>query len=1134
MKTVKKLQSVCLPVFLSFLGMTGLSTYAGTYTNNFEDPNFAGAAATPGTAVITNVYLTNGVLELTAPLGGQGGALDIDDLDLVPIQSFTAAFKLQFGPGSGNPADGFAFIFGPDVGSLSVFGEEGPAVGTSSLCVEFDTYDNGGGEAPAVDVRLFGVEIAHTSFPKSAMLTSKLEDVLIQLNPNGTLNVSYKGQVVYTNLALPGWGYVDGRFGLSARTGGEFEECDIDNVVITTVVAPTTAVAPAITAPPQSVTVAEGASSTFRVGYSGTPPFAFQWFKNGTAIAGATNNTVNIGPFSTADNSASITCSVSNSVSQVTSSAATVTVTPYSTAPAVVKAAAVQSGATFLVGVTFNQFLNQASATTLAHYSIPGASISGATYNPAVPGVVLTVSGLAVGSTNTVTVSSVSNDAGVAMASPGNATFIIHNQILSLTDQDVGAPTLAGSLKTTVDPFNGTPVFTVVGGGDDIWNASDNFNYAYTTVTGDFDYVVRVQSLLGPDTWTKAELMARAPATPGATPTGPDAFVANMTTQTPGFIWNGGWSFFGVNDVQLQDRDIAGGVPGGSGAGYAPTYPNTWLRLTRTLGTNFTIKASPDAANWKVIANHTVTAAQFPSTLFLGLAVTAHNQADTNGATAVFDNFQAFSPVPVAITNQPPATISGLQGRSVSFSVGATGDPVSYQWQKGGVDVAGATAAKLTLSNLQLSDAGAYTVKVFNSVSSVTSSTVTLTVVPYPPIPSVSGMLRFDGVVEVGVTFDEPVNLSSLVAGNFTLNSGTVSSLKIATNSFLTYSAAVLDTTGLTPGGNYTLTIKNVSDNNGNTIISTNVNFTVGKVLWGETGVPIAAGQVVPVGTNGFDILNGSRGEWNAYDEITFAYVPKTNDFDVRVEVVYAEPASQWARVGLHARNALNFGEPSSNGTGGGTNVSAYAQTHVNPAQTLGSSGTWPATDPIQPVNNTPNNGHEQNTRLAVGANTTGWGNAGTAPTYPNAWLRLQRTGTNIFGYRSSDGMNWTSQGSVSLTDQQSYMYVGMSLAVETGNIWGGGFNVWTSPFDPTYDRLFLAQFRNFGDTPALPASITVKRQGNSVVISWGVAGILLESPAVAGAGVSWTAVPGAPNTSTGGSYTNTPSGKALFFRLQQ
>ena len=38
-------------------------------------------------------------------------------------------------------------------------------------------------------------------------------------------------------------------------------------------------------------------------------------------------------------------------------------------------------------------------------------------------------------------------------------------------------------------------------------------------------------------------------------------------------------------------------------------------------------------------------------------------------------------------------------------------------------------------------------------------------------------------------------------------------------------------------------------------------------------------------------------------------YVKKTNDFDVQVQVVYAEPGSEWTRVGLQARNNLNVGE---------------------------------------------------------------------------------------------------------------------------------------------------------------------------------------------------------------------------------
>src|SRR5205085_1473654 len=105
-----------------------------------------------------------------------------------------------------------------------------------------------------------------------------------------------------------------------------------------------------------------------------------------------------------------------------------------------------------------------------------------------------------------------------------------------------------------------------------------------------------------------------------------------------------------------------------------------------------------------------------------------------------------------------------------------------------------------------------------------------------------------------------------------------------------------------------------------------------------------------------------------------------------------------------------------------------------------------------------PNNSHEQNTRLATGGATTDWrnvSNAGT-PSYPDVWLRLQRVGTNINGYASSDGVSWSLQGTNSLTTQQADMYVGPSLSVETGNIWASGdFDVWNAPFDPKFDRLF-------------------------------------------------------------------------------
>ena len=97
---------------------------------------------------------------------------------------------------------------------------------------------------------------------------------------------------------------------------------------------------------------------------------------------------------------------------------------------------------------------------------------------------------------------------------------------------------------------------------------------------------------------------------------------------------------------------------------------------------------------------------------------------------------------------------------------------------------------------------------------------------------------------------------------------------------------------------------------------------------WADTGTPKRPGQVVPVGPDGFDVLNGGRQEWSSYDEATIAYVKKTNDFDVKVQLVYAEPGSQWTRVGLQARNNLNVGESPDdrNLTGAGSTASAYAQ----------------------------------------------------------------------------------------------------------------------------------------------------------------------------------------------------------------
>lgn len=137
------------------------------------------------------------------------------------------------------------------------------------MTVAFDLYDSGGGEAPAIDVKYLDKVLSHRSFTKAEMVTISMVDVIIQLKRNGALSVTYKGELIHDNVFMPGWAPVNGQFNISARTGGENAEMDIDDLSITTTILGT-AIPTTISANPQSVTVPEGGSNTFSVTVDGT------------------------------------------------------------------------------------------------------------------------------------------------------------------------------------------------------------------------------------------------------------------------------------------------------------------------------------------------------------------------------------------------------------------------------------------------------------------------------------------------------------------------------------------------------------------------------------------------------------------------------------------------------------------------------------------------------------------------------------------------------------------------------------------------------------------------------------------------------------------------------------------------
>ena len=84
--------------------------------------------------------------------------------------------------------------------------------------------------------------------------------------------------------------------------------------------------------------------------------------------------------------------------------------------------------------------------------------------------------------------------------------------------------------------------------------------------------------------------------------------------------------------------------------------------------------------------------------------------------------------LPATITSQPQS-VTATAGSTVSFSVVAAGSlPLSFHWSLNSTNLAGATNATLTLTNVQPAQAGNYSVRVSNLGGSTNSATATLMV----------------------------------------------------------------------------------------------------------------------------------------------------------------------------------------------------------------------------------------------------------------------------------------------------------------------------------------------------------------------------------------------------------------------
>jgi hypothetical protein len=1151
---------------LALFLLSGATTFAGSFTSEFSNPNQPGYTLNTlqDTNGLTYPLVTNSELLVLYNETNLGPvSIVLDDLDSgAAIDTFTASFQLQLGPGSSPPAGGIAFAFGPDINSSTAFNDDGPAMPSGGICVCFVTYWDGRDDGPGigVNVRTFddgsggGGIVPGGYFPmaNTSMVDGEMHPVSMQVKRNGTFNMTWNGQVLFTNLFLDStnstgyWVPTQGQFAIGAASEtfeanfapAGSEEVLLNHLSIKTTLAPATPVAPIITTNPQPVTVTEGFSPSFTVGFDGDAPFTFQWTENSVNIPDATNSTLTMMEVSYTNNGAEIACIVSNASGSKTSQSALLTVSPDTTPPTVTNAV---SDVTFTnLTVYFNKPVNDTALTAVNYKVNQGVTVlSVARVNQST--VALATSPMVPASTYTLTINNVQDTAVTPVAIAANTqiqfpTFvflsgtIVHKKYNNCSDNYFLANFFADPrYPNHPDRVDLETVFEYPPGGGDYPSAADPVPNYCDTLEGFF---------IPPATTNYVFFTC-----------GDDEFYLYLSTDSSP-----------ANMYQIcQDPDVGWtsdrywetgqGTPP---LDMAPLRSDENTNTAWPSGTNISLIAGKPYYMFAMHHMHATSGGNY-----FGVTYKEAGWPDpTNGVPpALIGDVIGydFSPAGSSVTfTENPQSVTVVEGTWSWLSAPATGvsdygTNLAYQWQimpAGSAtwsNVPSPTTVPLSPGpNFQtpilgLADSGMQIRAIASlAVASATSAVATVTVVPNTALViSAGAMMDPTNGVDIGVGFSATVDdAAGSTMANYSVSSGTIQSLTWCTNRFTTNSqnpyvmirkqSALLRVTGFPNSG--TVTVNNMVDVYGNKVASTNVPVTVAtNMTWGNVGANVLGGwqAAVPVGPGDFDIYSDGIAEWSTYDETTFAYEQVTGDFDKKLRVEYQDGSSEWARAGIVVRDVLNFGVDAVKQSGS-TNAAPpydgkagrYQKCHVNPDGPC-------LTIPGAPGGNA---AWEGNGRMDTGGPcTTCLTNVDPEPLYPNPWCRITRTNQTFTILRSADGVNWevlgTTTWGVTNAIMPATVYVGPEFSPENGNL------------NYASDQgTFLAQFRDYGDyvtsVPPFNPQLTTGFSAGKVTITW-TTGTLVSSPTVKG---TYTTVTNA----TSPYVVSPPTGPAMFYRVMQ
>jgi glucose/arabinose dehydrogenase/regulation of enolase protein 1 (concanavalin A-like superfamily) len=493
-------------------------------------------------------------------------------------------------------------------------------------------------------------------------------------------------------------------------------------------IAYTGSLAPVIGTPPQSRTVSVGQSATFSVSASGGAPLAYQWQRNGAAIAGATAPSYTLANAQLADSGASFRVVVSNGAGSVTSAAATLTVT--SNQPPTAMILAPSPSATYVAGTSI---AFAGAASDAEDGNLPGAAFTwkvdlhhDSHSHPILGATTGSANGSFVAGDRIETSANVFYRITLTVTdSAGLATTVVRD--VQPVKSTVTLATVPAGLQVKLDGTVVTTPFSFVGVAGVIrsleavspqaangqtlthasWSDGGAARHEITTPTTNATYVDTYAAVASGfvDADVGAVGQAGSSTTSGGTATvrgsGSDIWDAadsfhfthrtlvgdgTITARVVSVGATDGWAKGGVmvreslatgsrhafmaltsgNGVAFQRRESTGGASLHTGvAGGAPV----WVRLVRA-GNRLSGYRSSDGVAWTLVGESVQT---LPASLLVGLAVTAHNNAALNSTS--FDN----------VSVQPVAAPA-----FTAVDVGAVGLAGSTQASGGTVTVRGA------------------------------------------------------------------------------------------------------------------------------------------------------------------------------------------------------------------------------------------------------------------------------------------------------------------------------------------------------------------------------------------------------------------------------------------------------------